>query len=73
MSVKFENLTNRPVLLRLNSGSTLHIAPRQVSAECMDGDVQNNQMLQKLLGRRVLSRLPVKSKQKKKESAKEKK
>ncbi len=70
MSFKIKNLTNRPVLLRLNSGSTLHIAPRQMSGECTDGDVRNNHMIQKLLDRRVLSMLTVKSQKKKTESPK---
>ena len=70
MSVKMKNLTIRPVLLRLNSGSTLHIAPRQMSGECTDGDVRNNDMIQKLLERRVLSIFPAKSQKKKTSSAK---
>ena len=55
MSIKVENLTNRPVLLRLNSGRTLHLAPRTTSEEVMDVEVQNNAKAQKLEGRRVIA------------------
>ncbi len=70
MPVKINNLTNRPVSLRLKSGATLHIAPRQISGECMEGDVRNNHIIQKLLARHVLSMLTVKSQKKKIKSPK---
>jgi hypothetical protein len=38
-SVFIENLTNRPVLLRLNSGNTLHLAPCAHSREISDIEV----------------------------------
>ncbi len=72
MPVIIKNLTNRPVLLRLNSGSTLHIAPRQISGECADGDIQNNPMVEKLQQRLVISLEPIKAPKKKTESAEEK-
>ena len=40
MSVKIQNLTNRPVLLRLNSGRTLHLTPRATSRELRDVEVE---------------------------------
>lgn len=67
---QYKNCTNRPVLLRLNSGSTMHIAPNQVSGECTEGDVRNNPIIQKLLDRRVLSVHTVKSQKKQTESPK---
>ena len=48
MSFKIENLTTRPVLLRLNSGQTLHLAPRTISAELIDVEVENNPKVLKL-------------------------
>ncbi len=67
---RIKNLTNRPVLLRLNSGATLHIAPHQISGDCMEVEVRNNQIIQKLLARQVLSIHTVKSQKKKTESSK---
>ena len=54
MPVEIENMTNRPVLLRLNSGTTLHLAPLSTSSEIMDDEVVNNAKVQKLLDRRVI-------------------
>ncbi len=54
MPVKIENLTTRPVLLRLNSGQTLHLAPRTISAEVYDVEVENNPKVQKLQDRCVI-------------------
>jgi hypothetical protein len=54
MSFKIENLTTRPVLLRLNSGQALHLAPRTISAEIFDVEVENNPKVQKLQDRRVI-------------------
>lgn len=59
MSVKIENLTNRPVLLRLNSGQTLHLAPSTTSIEIMDTEVKSNSKVQKLQERRVITLHPV--------------
>ncbi len=55
MSVKIENLTNRPVLLRLNSGRTLHLAPRATSSEIGGVEVNKNDKAQKLLARHVIA------------------
>ena len=55
MPVTIENLTNRPVLLRLNSGQTLHLAPRTTSGEILDVEVKSNAKVQKLEGRRVIT------------------
>lgn len=53
MPVKIENLTMKPVLLRLNSGKTLHISPR-ATIEIMDVEVEKNAMVEKLCDRRVI-------------------
>lgn len=55
MPVTIENLTNRPVLLRLNSGQTLHLTPRTTSGEILDVEVKSNTKVQKLAGRRVIA------------------
>jgi len=55
MSVKIENVTNRPVLLRLNSGKTLHLAPNTTSTEILEVDVNNNSKVHKLQDRKVIA------------------
>jgi hypothetical protein len=68
--VSLKNLSNRPVLLRLNSGETLHLAPRQISREITKGEILNNQMIQKLVERGVIPEPETESKKKKAESLK---
>lgn len=55
MNVKIENLTNRPVLLRLNSGQSLHLSPRITSAEILDVEVRNNAKVKKLQNRHIIA------------------
>ena len=55
MPVKIENITSRPVLLRLNSGQTLHLAPRTTSKEVREVEVSNNARVQKLRDRHVIA------------------
>jgi hypothetical protein len=55
MPVTIENLTNRPVLLRFNSGHTLHLAPRTISLEIRDVEINRNAKIQMLMGRRVIA------------------
>jgi hypothetical protein len=55
MPVKIENITSRPVLLRLNSGQTLHLAPRTTSKEVREVEVSNNAKVQKLRERHVIA------------------
>jgi hypothetical protein len=55
MSVKIENLTNRPVFLRLNSGRTLHLAPRATSSELRNVEVNKNDKVKKLRARHVIA------------------
>ena len=55
MSVFIENLTNRPVLLRLNSGQTLHLAPRATSRKISEIEVTKNLKVQKLQNRHIIA------------------
>ena len=48
MVVKIKNLTNRPVLLRLNSGQTLHLPPDFLSNEINESLINNNAKVKKL-------------------------
>ena len=54
MPVKIENLTDRPVFLRLNSGKTLHLAPRATTKEILDVEGTNNDKVKKLHDRHVI-------------------
>ncbi len=54
MPVKIKNLTKRPVLLRLNSGQTLHLAPESISAEIHDHEINGNIKANKLKDRNVI-------------------
>ncbi len=49
-----KNLTRRPVSLRLNSGTTLHLSPGTTSPQIDDVEVQSNGEMQKLQDRRVI-------------------
>lgn len=78
MPIKIQNRTNGLVLLRLNSGDMLHLAPRITSAEIMDAEVTGNPKVQKLLDRQVIALHKVVKKESlptelKKEKAKSKK
>jgi hypothetical protein len=53
--VTIENLTNRLVSLRLNSGTTLHLPPGTNSLEIIDVEVESNAEVQKLQDRRVIA------------------
>ncbi len=51
----FENLTDRQVILRLNSGNTLFIEPGKPSGYIPVEEVSNNTMVDKLLDRRIIA------------------
>ena len=55
MPVTIRNLTNRPVLLRCNSGVTLHLPPRATSRMVSEAEVDNNSKVEKLISRRVIA------------------
>jgi len=51
----FQNLTDRQVILRLNSGETLFIEPGRSSAYIPVEEMRNNTMVDKLLDRRIIA------------------
>ncbi len=55
MSIKFENKTEKQVILRLNSGQTLFIDPGIFPGEVEDIEASNNTMVKKLLDRGVIA------------------
>lgn len=57
MQIKIKNLTKRPVLLRLNSGKTLHIAPESTSSEIWEQDVRGNKKMEKLKNLNIVSEM----------------
>lgn len=62
MSVEIKNLTQRPVLMRLNSGASLHLSPGMTSPEIVDEEVTRNAKVEKLQSRHVIALVEVKSK-----------
>jgi hypothetical protein len=77
MSVKIENLTARPVLLRFNSGRTLHLGSRATSEEILKVELSNK--VEKLEKRYIIvlhdvgKRPPAKTRKKASPAAKTKK
>ncbi len=59
-----ENLTDRQVILRLNSGKTLFIEPGKPSGYIPVEETDNNTMVEKLLGRRIIALHTVEEKKK---------
>jgi hypothetical protein len=55
MSIQITNLSNRPIVLTLSSGNTLHLAPNATSPELQDVEVKNNDKIDKLRGQFVIS------------------
>ena len=55
MPVKIQNHTKRLVSVRLNSGETVHLAPRTSSKELPDVEVNGNPKVQKLLTQRIIA------------------
>ena len=49
-----KNLTRRPVSLRLNSGTTLHLSPGATSPQIDEVEMQSNAEVQKLQDRCVI-------------------
>ncbi|NLW36189.1 hypothetical protein [Syntrophorhabdus aromaticivorans] len=54
MLVCIRNLTQRPVIVRCNSGEALHLAPGIVSAAIPDAEVRDNPKIRKLISRCVI-------------------
>lgn len=62
MAAKLENLTDKPIWVRLNSGVSLFIGPRTCSNELPGHELDDNAQLVKLVQRGTLARVaaPVK-------------
>jgi hypothetical protein len=54
MSVTLQNLTDKPVWLRLNSGASLSILPNASAPPVPEAEVDGNDKLQKLVEQRVI-------------------
>jgi hypothetical protein len=55
MPVEITNMTLRPVLLRLNSGASLHLSPGMTSDAIEDEEVDRNEKVGKLQDRHVIA------------------
>lgn len=62
MPVEIRNLTLRPVLMRLNSGASLHLSPGTTSEAIDDEEIDRNEKVQKLQERRVIALVESKDK-----------
>jgi hypothetical protein len=56
MAVKIENLTDKPLWLRLNSGASLCVAARGSCSELPKHEVEDNAQLDKLEQRGTITR-----------------
>ena len=54
MTVKLENLTDRPILLTLSSGEFLRISPGETSDDLEDVAVQSSTKIEKLVAQGVV-------------------
>jgi len=52
--VTIENLSNRPVLIELNSGDTLYLMPRATSKAILEVEIEGNARVAKLRQRGVI-------------------
>ncbi len=59
MVKKIKNLTRRLVILRLNSGRSLFLAPGTPPGEIPGVELANNTMFEKLLERGIIAEVPV--------------
>lgn len=59
MATKFMNSSRHLVILRLNSGATVHLAPAEVSPSLEDYETANNRSLAKLRSLGEIEALPV--------------
>lgn len=55
MPVRIENLSSNPVHVRCNSGRSIRLAPKTISSDILDVDVENNDQIQKLEQRQVIA------------------
>jgi hypothetical protein len=54
MSVVIKNLTSRPLIVPLNSGTNLRLSPGEVSDDIEDVEVKANSKTEKLLRQRAI-------------------
>jgi hypothetical protein len=54
MAVTIRNKTNRPVMVRFNSGLTCYLNGGDSSAEIMDGEIAHNEKLSRLRHRGIV-------------------
>ena len=54
MPIIIDNLTDKPLWLRLNSGDSLSVMPRASGPELPDAEVAGNDKLEKLAEQRVI-------------------
>ena len=59
MPTEIENLTQKPIFLRLNSGRTLHLAPGLRSPQIGEFEWENNGKVKKLEALRAIALHPV--------------
>ena len=59
MPAEIENLTQKPIFLRLNSGKTLHLAPGLKSPQIGEFEWKNNDKVKKLEDLRAIALHPV--------------
>ena len=55
MTVKLENLTDRPVLLTLSSGEVLRLSPGETSDDLEDVEVRSSSKIEKLVTQGVIT------------------
>ena len=63
MAAKLENLTDKPIWVRLNSGASLFIGPRTCSNELPANELDDNAQLDKLMHRGTLARIAAPAKE----------
>lgn len=60
MTVTIQNMTTRPVMIRLNSGRTLYLGGSAVSEEIIEVEIVHNSRLSRLLQRGIIELAQVK-------------
>jgi len=60
MAVTIRNKTNRPVMVRFNSGLTCYLNAGDTSAEIMDEEIAHNEKLSRLHNRGIIEVMDVK-------------
>jgi len=60
MAVTIRNKTNRPVMIRLNSGRTCYLSAGDTSEEIIDAEIAHNEKLIRLQNRDIIELKDVK-------------